>query len=97
MDVNPVDLVAIGLVVLAALFGYRSGALPQVGGLLGAIVGGVLAILALPWFEDPLRDVDPTLRPLVVLTGLPARRRSGRDDRFRRRAAARPCRSGRAC
>lgn len=70
MDVNPVDLVAIGLVVLAALLGFRSGALPQIGGLIGAILGGVLAVLALPWFETFLRDVDPTLRPLLVLTGL---------------------------
>ena len=30
----------------------------------------MLAVLALPWFEEFLRDVDPTLRPLVVLTGL---------------------------
>ena len=70
MDVNPVDLIAIGLVVLAALLGFRSGALPQVGGLLGAIGGGVLAVLALPYFEEFLRDVDPTLRPFIVLTGL---------------------------
>jgi len=70
VDVNPIDLVAIGLVALAAVLGFRSGALPQVGGLLGAIGGGVLAVLALPWFEEFLRDVDPTLRPFVVLTGL---------------------------
>ena len=42
------DLVAILLVVLAVLLGFRSGALPQVGGLLGAIGGGALVILALP-------------------------------------------------
>ena len=41
--VNPLDLVAIVLVVLAVLLGFRSGALPQVGGLLGAIAGGALA------------------------------------------------------
>ena len=70
MDLNPVDLIAIGLVILAAILGFRSGALPQIGGLLGAIGGGVLAVLALPWFEQILRDVDPTLRPLIVLTGL---------------------------
>ena len=70
MDVNPVDLIAIALVVLAALLGFRSGALPQIGGLVGAVGGGVLAVLALPWFEQLLRDVDPTIRPFLVLTGL---------------------------
>ena len=70
MDLNVVDLIAIALVILAALLGFRSGALPQIGGLLGAVAGGVLAVLALPWFEEVLRDVDPTLRPLVVLVGL---------------------------
>ena len=43
--VNPLDLVAIVLVVLAVLLGFRSGALPQVGGLLGAIGGGAIVVL----------------------------------------------------
>ena len=70
MEMNPVDIIAIGLIILAALLGFRSGALPQIGGLIGAILGGVLAVLSLPWFETFLRDVDPTLRPILVLTGL---------------------------
>ena len=61
METNPVDLIAIGLIILAALLGFRSGALPQIG---------VLAVLSLPWFETFLRDVDPTLHPILVLTGL---------------------------
>lgn len=67
---NLLDLAAILLVVVAAILGFRSGALPQIGGLLGAVGGGVVAILSLPWFADALRNVDPTLRPLVVLGGL---------------------------
>jgi len=68
--VNPLDLVTIVLVVLAVVLGFRSGALPQVGGLLGAIGGGVLAVLALPYLVDPLGSLSAAIRPLVVLGGL---------------------------
>ena len=67
---NPLDLVAIVLVVLAVLLGYRSGALPQVGGLLGAIGGGAIVVLSLPLLVEPLDNVPTALRPYVVLTGL---------------------------
>ena len=67
---NPLDLVAILLLVLAVWLGFRSGALPQVGGLLGAIGGGALAIVALPWVADALDAVPPGVRPYVVLAGL---------------------------
>lgn len=67
---NPFDLIAILLVVLAILLGFRSGALPQVGGLLGAIGGGALAILALPALADPLGGLDPAIRPFIVIAGL---------------------------
>jgi S1-C subfamily serine protease len=68
--VNPLDLVAILLVVLAVLLGFRSGALPQVGGLLGAIGGGAIVVLSLPLLVEPLDNVPTALRPYVVLTGL---------------------------
>jgi S1-C subfamily serine protease len=68
--VNPLDLVAIALVVLAAVLGFRSGALPQLGGLLGAVGGGALAVLALPLLVDPLDAVPAGIRPYVVLAGL---------------------------
>jgi S1-C subfamily serine protease len=64
------DLIAVLLIVLAILLGFRSGALPQVGGLLGAIGGGALAIAVLPALADPLGSVDPAIRPFVVLVGL---------------------------
>src|SRR4029078_7824807 len=46
--VNPLDLVAIALLVLAVALGVRSGALPQILGLAGAAVAALsgLAILA---------------------------------------------------
>lgn len=67
---NPLDLVAVVLVVLALVLGFRSGALPQIGGLVGAVGGGVLVILALPLLVDPLDAVPIGIRPYVVLAGL---------------------------
>ena len=69
---NLLDAITICLVVAGAILGWRSGAIPQVSGLIGAIVGGVAAILALPYLADPLSGVDPTIRPIVVLGGLVA-------------------------
>ena len=67
---NPLDLVAILLVVLAVILGFQSGALPQVGGLLGALGGGALAVIALPHLVEPLDAVPISIRPYVVLAGL---------------------------
>ena len=67
---NLFDAFAVLLVVAAVLLGYRSGALPQVGGLLGALIGGALAILIVPLLEEPLSNVDAAIRPYLVLTGL---------------------------
>lgn len=64
---NPFDLLAILVVVAALLLGFRSGALPQVGGLLGAIGGGALLIVALPLIIEPLMGLEPQIRPIVVL------------------------------
>lgn len=67
---NPLDLLALVLVVVACLLGFRSGALPQLGGLAGAVGGGALAILALPALVEPLGEIDASYRPIVVLVGL---------------------------
>ena len=67
---NPLDLVAILLVVVGALLGFRSGALPQIGGLVGAIGGAALVIVGLPFLADQLEKVEPSFRPFVVLAGL---------------------------
>ncbi len=69
---NPVDALTLALIVIALVLGWRSGAIPQVMGLLGAIGGGALAILLLPHLADPLSGVDPSYRPLVVLVILVA-------------------------
>ena len=67
---NLFDAFAVLLVVIAVLLGYRSGALPQVGGLVGALSGGAIALLAIPLLEEPLSTVDPGIRPYLVLFGL---------------------------
>jgi uncharacterized membrane protein required for colicin V production len=68
--VNPFDLAAVVLLLVAVILGFRSGALPQLGGLLGAATGGGLAILAIPLGEPLLEALDPVPRALVVLGGL---------------------------
>ena len=67
---NPLDAVAVCLVVAGAILGWRSGAIPQITGLVGAILGGLGVILALPYLADPLSGVEPTIRPVLVLVGL---------------------------
>lgn len=67
---NFFDLLIVVLVVLAILIGIGSGALPQLGGLIGAFTGGAIAILALPWVEPLIEKVPPALRAIVVLAGM---------------------------
>ena len=67
---NPLDAITLLLVVVALILGWRSGAIPQVAGLVGAIGGGAAAILALPYLTDTLSAVDATFRPVVVLLWL---------------------------
>jgi S1-C subfamily serine protease len=68
--VNPLDLIAVLLVIVALILGARSGAIPQVGGLLGAVAAGTVAVLLLPALADPLSGVDPAIRPWLVVGGL---------------------------
>lgn len=67
---NVLDLVAVLLIVLAAILGFRSGFVPQAGGLIGAIVGGAIVVLVLPALSEPLASLDPSIRPYIVLVGL---------------------------
>ncbi len=67
---NPIDLLALLLLFVGVLLGLRSGALPQVGGLVGAAVGAFgglnLLPLVLPYFDT----VSPVVRVLGVLVVL---------------------------
>lgn len=65
--VNLFDAGAIVLIVVAIVLGFRSGALPQIGGLVGAVGGGAAAILALPVAEQLLTGFDPSTRAIAVV------------------------------
>ncbi|MEK6721218.1 MAG: MarP family serine protease [Chloroflexota bacterium] len=67
---NVYDLIAITILVLAIVLGFRSGAVPQVGGLLGAIGGVVFAAAVVPIAIGFLPDMEPTHRALGVLIAL---------------------------
>jgi S1-C subfamily serine protease len=69
--VNAFDLAVVVLVVIAVIIGFRSGALPQLIGLAGAILGGGLALVLLPHLAAPLTSIDsPQLRAFVVLAAI---------------------------
>jgi S1-C subfamily serine protease len=67
---NALDVVALAIVVIASLLGARSGFFPQLGGLLGAVAGGGIALLALPVVKPSIQEMEPPLRALIVLSGL---------------------------
>ena len=67
---NPIDLFALLLIGVAVVLGFRSGALPQIGGLLGAVAGGAIVVVGLPFFEGAVGGLDPAVRALIVLGGL---------------------------
>ncbi len=67
---NLFDAGAVVLLVVAVLLGFRSGALPQIGGLAGAVAGAAVAIVALPFVEGWLATFDPAGRAIAVLAGL---------------------------
>lgn len=67
---NLFDLLVVVLVAIALMVGFRSGALPQLSGLAGALIGGIGAVLLLPHLETPLEAIEPSIRAFVVLAGL---------------------------
>jgi S1-C subfamily serine protease len=68
--VNLFDVVVLVLLVAAILIGIGSGALPQLGGLIGSFGGGVLAIAALPLAAGPRDPLEPGAKAVVVLAGI---------------------------
>ena len=67
---NILDLAAILILIVTFLAGLRSGFLPQLGGLLGALLGGFVAIQRLPYLRPFLDEQDPSIRAVIVLGGL---------------------------
>jgi S1-C subfamily serine protease len=68
--VNPLDLIAIVLIVLAVLLGIRSGALPQLLGLAGAAVAALTGLAILPPATPFLDELSAPIRTIVVLSVL---------------------------
>lgn len=64
---NPFDLVALALLVVAVLAGIRTGAVPQVCGIAGALIGLLCVFQAAPWLVTQTRDLEPIPRALLVL------------------------------
>ncbi len=67
MDLNLLDLIAVLVLVLAVLAGTRTGALPQVGGIGGAVAGLVAILNLTPWLIDLTTGFEPIPRALAVL------------------------------
>jgi S1-C subfamily serine protease len=67
---NAIDVIALLVLVVTFIAGVRSGFFPQLGGLLGAAAGGVVALQLLPLIRPQIDGLDPSMRALVVLVGL---------------------------
>ncbi len=74
---NAVDVLALVLLIVTFIAGLRSGLFPQLGGLLGATAGGIAALQLLPLARPLIDGMEPSLRAIVVLTGLVALIASG--------------------
>jgi S1-C subfamily serine protease len=68
--VNPLDLIAVALVVIAVILGVRSGALPQLFGLAGAAIAALAGLAILPAGAHLLDGLNPAIRAIVVLSVL---------------------------
>jgi S1-C subfamily serine protease len=69
LPVNAVDLVVLCLAAFLAFAGWRSGAIPQVLGLAGALAGIAVVILLAPAAVGTLADLDPPARAFIALAG----------------------------
>jgi S1-C subfamily serine protease len=67
VNLNLFDLIAACVLLLAVLAGIRTGALPQVGGIGGAVAALVLVFNLAPWLLDVTKGFEPIPRALVVL------------------------------
>jgi S1-C subfamily serine protease len=68
--VNLFDLIAIIVIVAAVIAGSRTGALPQIGGIVGAVGGLALTLNLAPWIVSQTAGLEPLPRVLVVLGGI---------------------------
>lgn len=64
---NLYDLLALVILIAAVIAGTRTGALPQIGGIAGAVGGLVLMLNLAPWLVAQTQTLEPIPRVLVVL------------------------------
>lgn len=64
------DALAFVLLIGAVVLGVRSGALPQLGGLLGAVAGALVALAAIPFLVPYLVSLPAIVRVAIVLGSL---------------------------
>lgn len=69
LPVNLVDLAIVAIAIIAAVLGWRSGALPQVLGLVGAAVGVAAVVLLVPAVAGALVRFDPPVRAFLAFGG----------------------------
>lgn len=67
---NPLDLVAVAILVIAVILGVRSGALPQLIGLTGAAIAALAGLAILPAVTPFLDDLPSVVRAVIVLSVL---------------------------
>jgi S1-C subfamily serine protease len=65
--VNLFDLAALVILIAAVIAGTRTGALPQIGGIVGAVGGLILMLNLAPWLVAQTTNLEPIPRVLVVL------------------------------
>ena len=64
---NVFDLIAAVILVAAVIAGVRTGALPQVGGIAGAVTGLLVVLNVATWLVAATTSVEPIPRALIVL------------------------------
>ncbi len=69
LPINTIDLVVLLLVIVAAVIGYRSGAIPQVLGLAAAGVAIALIVAFAPKITVALAGIEQPARALVAIGG----------------------------
>lgn len=69
---NPVDAIVLILLALGVVSGVRAGFFAPVGGLVGAALGFVVALVLASAFRDQLATIEQPLRAIATFAGLAA-------------------------
>jgi uncharacterized membrane protein required for colicin V production len=69
LPINTIDLIVLLIVIGTAIIGFRSGAIPQVLGLVGAGAAIVLIVAFAPQITAALAGIEQPARALVAIGG----------------------------